>query len=95
MASVIEPVDLRCTPGYSDEHMRAALEMNVPNYAGSKVTADEIVAVISALADLDSGQRDDFRPRRKPWISAKGVKLSVKRELFSRCSHSIRRARFA
>ena len=39
------------TASYSDEHMHAALEVNIPNYASAILTADEIVAVISAHAD--------------------------------------------
>lgn len=38
------------TASYSDEHMHAALEVNLPNYASSIVTTDEIVR---ALASLD------------------------------------------
>jgi ureidoacrylate peracid hydrolase len=34
---------------YSDEHMHAALNVNIPNYASAVVTTDEIVAAISAL----------------------------------------------
>ena len=43
------------TASYSDEHMRAALEVNIPNYASSMVTADEIVAAISALHEAKVG----------------------------------------
>jgi nicotinamidase-related amidase len=35
------------TASYSDEHMRAALEINIPNYASAIVTTDEIVDAIS------------------------------------------------
>lgn len=38
------------TADYSDIEMRAALEVNLPNYASAIVTADEIVASISSLA---------------------------------------------
>jgi ureidoacrylate peracid hydrolase len=34
---------------YSDREMRAALEVNVPNYASSIVTTKEIVDAISSL----------------------------------------------
>jgi hypothetical protein len=37
------------TASYFDEHMRAALEINIPNYASSMVTTEGIVATISAL----------------------------------------------
>ena len=36
------------TASYSDEHMHAALDVNIPNYASAMVTADEIVETISA-----------------------------------------------
>jgi ureidoacrylate peracid hydrolase len=36
------------TASYSDDHMHAALEVNIPNYATAVVTADEIVAAITA-----------------------------------------------
>jgi ureidoacrylate peracid hydrolase len=35
------------TASYSDEHMHAALDVNIPNYASAMVTADEIVETIS------------------------------------------------
>jgi nicotinamidase-related amidase len=38
------------TASYSDDHMHAALEINIPNYARAIVTADEIVAALSPLA---------------------------------------------
>lgn len=34
---------------YSDVEMRAALEVNMPNYASAIVTTDEIVEAISSL----------------------------------------------
>jgi nicotinamidase-related amidase len=37
------------TASYSDQHMHAALEINMPNYASAIVTADEIVATIASL----------------------------------------------
>jgi nicotinamidase-related amidase len=40
------------TADYSDEMMHAALDVNLPNYASSIVSAAEIVASISALACL-------------------------------------------
>jgi nicotinamidase-related amidase len=43
------------TASYSDEHMHAALEVNLPNYASAIVTADEIVASISSLATVGIG----------------------------------------
>jgi nicotinamidase-related amidase len=35
------------TASYSDDHMRAAIEVNIPNYASVVVTADEIVGAIT------------------------------------------------
>ena len=37
------------TASYSDEHMRAALEVNIPNYASAIVTTDEIVGTLASL----------------------------------------------
>lgn len=37
------------TASYSDQHMRAALEVNMPNYVSAITTTEEIVATISAL----------------------------------------------
>jgi len=34
---------------YSDEHMHAALDINIPNYASAIVNTEEIVALISNL----------------------------------------------
>ena len=36
------------TASYSDKEMRAALEVNIPNYASAIVTTDEVVGAISA-----------------------------------------------
>jgi ureidoacrylate peracid hydrolase len=36
------------TADYSDEHMRAALEINIPSYASVIVTASEVVARIGS-----------------------------------------------
>ena len=38
------------TASYSDEHMRAALDINIPNYATAILTAKEIVDSISSLS---------------------------------------------
>jgi nicotinamidase-related amidase len=35
------------TASYSDDHMHAALEVNIPNYATAIVTTDEIVAAVT------------------------------------------------
>lgn len=35
------------TADYSDEEMRAALDINIPNYASAIVSADEIVAALA------------------------------------------------
>ncbi len=37
------------TADYSDVEMRAALEVNLPNYASSIVTTDEVVSALSVL----------------------------------------------
>jgi ureidoacrylate peracid hydrolase len=37
------------TADYSDEEMRAALDINIPNYASAIVTTTEIVDLVSSL----------------------------------------------
>jgi len=37
------------TASYSDEHMHAALDINLPNYASAIVSTEDIVASVSAL----------------------------------------------
>ena len=37
------------TADYSDDEMHAALDVNIPNYAGAIVTTDQIVDSISSL----------------------------------------------
>ena len=44
------PVVMDATASYSDDHMYAALEVNIPNYESAIVTADEIVVAISSLS---------------------------------------------
>src|SRR5262249_30245730 len=39
------------TTSYSDEHMHAAIAINLPNYASAVVTADETIEAISAGAN--------------------------------------------
>jgi ureidoacrylate peracid hydrolase len=41
------------TADYSDEAMHAALDINIPNYAGAIVTTHEIVNVISSVQALE------------------------------------------
>ena len=36
------------TASYSDEHMHAALEVNLPNYASAIVNTDEIVGTLAS-----------------------------------------------
>ena len=36
------------TASYSDEHMHAALEVNIPNYASALVTTNEIIGAIDS-----------------------------------------------
>jgi nicotinamidase-related amidase len=45
------------TADYSDIEMRAALNVNIPNYASAIVTAEEIVAAISSLAGIEVAAR--------------------------------------
>src|ERR1700726_758726 len=45
------------TASYSDDHMHAALEVNIPNYASAIVSADEIVVAISSLAGIEVATR--------------------------------------
>jgi len=42
------------TTSYSQEHMHAALDINIPNYASAMVTTAEIVDAIARLQDLES-----------------------------------------
>jgi nicotinamidase-related amidase len=45
------------TASYSDDHMHAALEVNIPNYATAVVTTEEVVGAVSGLDDIGvSGQ---------------------------------------
>jgi ureidoacrylate peracid hydrolase len=44
------------TASYSDKEMRAALEVNIPNYATAIVTADEVTDTISHLTAAASSQ---------------------------------------
>jgi ureidoacrylate peracid hydrolase len=41
------------TANYSDEHMHAALEVNLPNYASAIVTTDQIVGTLTSLAVVE------------------------------------------
>jgi ureidoacrylate peracid hydrolase len=41
------------TASYSDEHMHAALEVNIPNYASAIVSTDEIVGILTSFAGAD------------------------------------------
>jgi ureidoacrylate peracid hydrolase len=41
------------TTSYSDEHMHAALDINIPNYASAIVTTEEAVAEIARLGDRE------------------------------------------
>jgi ureidoacrylate peracid hydrolase len=43
------------TADYSEAHMHAALDINLPNYASAIVTTDEIVDLISSLQTVDVG----------------------------------------
>src|SRR5262249_29162524 len=42
------------TASYSDDHMHAALEVNIPNYASAVVTADEIIDAITGSQKIRS-----------------------------------------
>jgi ureidoacrylate peracid hydrolase len=37
------------TADYSQDHMHAALDINLPNYASAIVTTNEVIASISSL----------------------------------------------
>ena len=41
------------TASYSDEHMHAALEVNLPNYASAIVTTDEILGRLASPAGIE------------------------------------------
>ena len=41
------------TASYSDEHMRAAFEVNLPNYASAIVTTDEILGSLASPAGVE------------------------------------------
>jgi ureidoacrylate peracid hydrolase len=41
------------TASYSDEHMHAALEVNLPNYASAIVTTDEILGSLASPAGVE------------------------------------------
>ena len=41
------------TASYSDEHMHAALEVNLPNYASAIVNTDEIVGTLASLDGVE------------------------------------------
>jgi ureidoacrylate peracid hydrolase len=43
------------TADYSDEEMHAALDINIPNYASSIVTTNEVVDLISSVSNLGNG----------------------------------------
>lgn len=44
------------TADYSDEHMRAALDINLPSYAGAIVTTAEVVDALASPAATDPNQ---------------------------------------
>ena len=46
------------TADYSNEHMHAALELNIPHYASATVSAEEIIAAISSLASTEAAGSD-------------------------------------
>ncbi len=46
------------TADYSDEEMRAALEINLPNYASAVVTTNELIDSMSSLETLGTSARD-------------------------------------
>ena len=41
------------TASYSEEHMHAALEVNLPNYAGAIVTTDEVLGSLASPAAVE------------------------------------------
>ena len=52
------------TASYSDEHMHAALEVNIPNYASAIVITDEIVGASLLLPAWKSPPGPDLRLKR-------------------------------
>lgn len=55
------------TADYSDVEMRAALDVNIPNYASAIVGTEEIVASLSALEDASAHTvRGNFRATAAP-----------------------------
>src|SRR5262245_21177575 len=53
------------TTSYSEEHMHAALDLNLPKYASAMVTAQEMVEALSALREK-SGSRPDRAAHLQP-----------------------------
>jgi nicotinamidase-related amidase len=53
------------TADYSDEHMHAALALNIPNYASAIVSTNEIINTISSLQADESEQVLKFRTASK------------------------------
>ena len=47
------------TASYSDEHMHAALEVNIPNYASAILTAAEIVDVLTSVSGVEVAPAHD------------------------------------
>jgi len=45
------------TASYSDEHMHAALDVNIPNYASAVVTTNEVIDSISSLETLGASAK--------------------------------------
>ena len=41
------------TASYSEEHMHAALEINIPNYASAIVTTDEVVGTLASFTAVE------------------------------------------
>ena len=47
------------TASHSDEHMHAALDVNIPNYASAIATANEVVEAIASLRQPPTLRRSD------------------------------------
>jgi ureidoacrylate peracid hydrolase len=57
------------TADYSEDHMHAALDINIPNYASAIVTTNEVIESISFLETLDKKRMTDPSPRENEYES--------------------------
>jgi isochorismate hydrolase len=57
------------TADYSEDHIHAALDINIPNYASAIVTTNEVIESISFLETLDKKRMTDPSPRENEYES--------------------------